>query len=162
MTTQEPIAGAPATASTERIVVGVDGSQGSLDALRWVAQNRPDPATEIDAVCAWQFPIVAGPAPIPYPISPHEDAERRLAQAVTEVFGVERPAGLHLRTFEGRPADVLLRVAEGATLVVVGSRGHGGVSGLLLGSVSQRVAVRAGCPVLVVHPSRQPVATAGA
>jgi nucleotide-binding universal stress UspA family protein len=52
----------------------------------------------------------------------------------------------------GRPAEVLLGEALGAELLVVGSRGSGGFTGLVMGSVSQKVLAHAGCPVAVLHP----------
>jgi len=55
------------------------------------------------------------------------------------------------RVVEGRPAAVLVNESQGADLLVVGSRGHGGFAGLLLGSVSQQCAHHAACPVVIVH-----------
>ena len=57
---------------------------------------------------------------------------------------------------EGGAAKVLLEASEGAVMLVVGSRGHGGFAGLLLGSVSANVAEHAGCPVFIVHGDQPP------
>ncbi len=73
-----------------------------------------------------------------------------LASLAAELGGVEiEPSTVH-----GAPARVLLQAAEGATALVVGSRGHGGFVGLLLGSVSQQCSHHAPCPVVVVPPAR--------
>ncbi len=61
----------------------------------------------------------------------------------------------------GRPAEVLLAEALGADLLVVGSRGSGGFSGLVMGSVSQKVLAHAGCPVAVLHPGVSAETAAG-
>jgi nucleotide-binding universal stress UspA family protein len=133
-----------------RVVVGVDGSDGSKQALRWAARIAATENARIDAVSAWDFPTVGWGA-LPSDYSPQSDIERLLAETVDEVFGVNRPADMRLATFEGNPAYTLVNVSKGALMVVVGSRGHGGFAGVLLGSVSARVAELASCPVLVVH-----------
>jgi nucleotide-binding universal stress UspA family protein len=61
-----------------------------------------------------------------------------------------------LRVYEGGAAKVLLDACDGAVMLVVGSRGHGGFAGLLLGSVSANVAEHASCPVFIVHGHRPP------
>lgn len=71
-----------------------------------------------------------------------------------EVFAAERPAGMRLIVQEGNPAKVLIDHSTGAQMLVVGSRGHGGFAGLLLGSVSSKCAEHAHCPVLIVHGTR--------
>jgi nucleotide-binding universal stress UspA family protein len=70
---------------------------------------------------------------------------------VQEVFADERPVDLVLSIAYGQPASVLLEASEDSTMLIVGSRGHGGFAGLLLGSVSSACAEHATCPVLVVH-----------
>lgn len=134
-----------------RIVVGVDGSPASHVALRWALRLGSAEGAEVDAVAAWQFPVAAAPIGSAYVLTPHQDAEKVLTQTVDDVCGAHRPVGLTLRTFRGRASDVLLDASRGALMLVVGSRGHAGMRGLVLGSVSQRVAELATCPVLVVH-----------
>ena len=85
---------------------------------------------------------------------PIADATKCLTDSVDEVFGAERPVGLRMLVREGLPAKVLLDESKGAIMLIVGSRGHGGFSGLLLGSVSATCAEHAKCPVLVVHGGR--------
>jgi nucleotide-binding universal stress UspA family protein len=81
-----------------------------------------------------------------------------LDDAVLAVFDDQPPAGLklELQVQEGGAAKVLLGAGEGAVMIVVGSRGHGGFAGLLLGSVSANVAEHASCPVFIVHGDQAP------
>jgi nucleotide-binding universal stress UspA family protein len=133
-----------------RIVVGVDGSDHSKHALRWAARLAERFDATLDAVSAWHVPVSYGIAPIPV-WDPEADMAKCLTQAVDEVFGPDRPAGLELQVRQGNAAGILIDQSEGAFMVVVGSRGHGGFAGLLLGSVSAAVAEHAKCPVFVVH-----------
>jgi nucleotide-binding universal stress UspA family protein len=82
--------------------------------------------------------------------------EKVLEDTLQAAFGDQLPAGMVAEVREGGAARVLLDAAEGASLLVVGSRGHGGFAGLLLGSVSANVAEHASCPVLIIHGD-QPV-----
>ena len=137
--------------SGSRIVVGVDGSPSSKNALHWARHFAALENTSIDAVIAWEYPpelVSVGGIPPVY--DPQVDAEKTLEQTVDDVFGSERPADLRLIVRPGRPAHVLLQLSDGAKLLVVGSRGRGAMAGALLGSVSARVAGHAPCPVLVV------------
>ncbi|MBN9618135.1 MAG: universal stress protein [Actinobacteria bacterium] len=144
------------------IVVGVDGSEPSKAALRWAARLAPTLGARIRAVTAWAYPTALGwTAGLPPEWSPGDDAEKGLTSAVDDVFGANRPAGLRLLTQGGEATRVLLDASKGAAMLVVGSRGHGGFVGLLLGSVSSQVAEHATCPVLVVHDGHS-VATAEA
>jgi nucleotide-binding universal stress UspA family protein len=146
-----------------KIVVGVDGSPGSVAALAWaVAEGRLRGAS-VHAVHAWELPLAPGEAgsyvAVGEPSSEHDlEAVGRTLEATADealresVRGVDT-TGVELRSesVEGRPADALLGAAEDADLLVVGSRGRGGFKGLVLGSVSQRVAHHARCPVVIVR-----------
>lgn len=134
-----------------RIVVGVDGSPPSKAALRWAARIAPVTHSRIEAVITWSYPISYG-APIGFDNwHPDTDAAKVLQEALDEVFGGDPPAHLGAVVRQGHARDVLVAASEGADMLVVGSRGHGGIAGLLLGSVSSACAEHARCPVLVVH-----------
>ncbi|NJP73710.1 universal stress protein [Streptomyces sp. C1-2] len=138
-----------------RIVVGVDGSDASKRALRWGVRYARLTGDAVTAVTAWDFPSMHGARWLP-PSSTDaaalEDRSRKsLTDAVAEVAGAPGPAEVEADVRYGSPAGVLLDAAKGASLLVVGSRGLGGVSGLLLGSVAQLCVQRADCPVLVIR-----------
>jgi nucleotide-binding universal stress UspA family protein len=137
-----------------RIVVGVDGSAGSKHALRWAAQLAVAFGARIDAVAAWDLPMTSLLRALPPSFSLQPEIEKMLADTVAEVYGPSRPPGMRPKVLEGPAAEILVAASEGAIMLVVGSRGIGGFAGLLLGSVSARVAEHAGCPVLVVHGDR--------
>lgn len=143
-------------ASRPRIVVGVDGSPGSKNALRWAGHLATLTDARIDVVAAWEYAALFGFTVLPQFEFPAGDIERSLNETVDEVFGEDRPAGLRIKALEGPAAETLVTLSKGALMLVVGSRGHGGFSGLLLGSVSARVAEHAECPVLVVHGDGPP------
>jgi nucleotide-binding universal stress UspA family protein len=143
-----------------RVVVGVDGSAQSRQALRWAANVAAAAGAQLDAIAAWQYPITTwGFGAIPLVWSPAQDADKSLTEAVDEVFGAHRPVELRLVVQEGNAAKVLLDESRDALMLVVGSRGHGGFAGLLLGSVSANVAEHATCPVLVIHGDTNPPQT---
>lgn len=139
-----------------QIVVGVDGSPPSRHALRWAQFIATASGSTLEVVAAWQpysgyVWMGGGWASPPATWDPAQDVEKSLIDTVDEVFGTERPAGLSITVWEGNPAQVLLEASAGARMLVVGSRGHGGFAGLLLGSVSAACAEHATCPVLVLH-----------
>ena len=144
------------TQSTQRhgrVVVGVDGSDGSLEALRWANRMATTLSTELELVTAYQWPPYI-PGGVVYPVAdwaPDHEAAQMLDGAAHEIFGAEIPAWVSRRVSPGSTAKILLDRAVGARMLVVGSRGHGGFVGLLLGSVSAACAEHATCPVLVVH-----------
>jgi nucleotide-binding universal stress UspA family protein len=142
------------TSSARRIVVGVDGSPSSIDALRWAAKTSQAFGAEIDAIMTWEYPAAFGMGPVPSEWSPLADAESSLAKALVEAFGNPRPDGLRARVVHGYAPKILIDESVGAEMLVVGSRGHGGFAGLLLGSVSAHCAEHASCPVVVVHTQR--------
>jgi nucleotide-binding universal stress UspA family protein len=131
-----------------RIVVGIDGSAGSLQALRHAIGIAQKFGSTVEAICAWSFPSAYSPLPVAW--NPDEDAQAIVDGAADAVFGGSWPSWFTTAIREGSPADVLITRSSSADLVVVGSRGHGGFAGLLLGSVSSQCAEHAHCPVLVV------------
>jgi nucleotide-binding universal stress UspA family protein len=144
-----------------RIVVGVDGSAGSLAALDWAVHEAGLRGVGVQAVIAWQQPEAYGGAtPWALGVDPSTDSKEALAAAaademarITGEVGGVHDVDVSYEAIEGHPAQVLVAAAEGAGLLVVGSHGHGGFVGALLGSVSQHVVGHAGCPVVVVRGS---------
>ncbi|MEJ1231093.1 MAG: universal stress protein [Galbitalea sp.] len=134
-----------------RIVVGVDGSPSSLDALRHAKQLAGLSGASVTAIISWQPLYNYSPVVPPVEWSPEDDAREVLESALSAVFGAERPASLVAQAHLGNPTVILLDASKSADLLVVGSRGLGGFRGLLLGSVSSACAEHASCPVLVVH-----------
>jgi nucleotide-binding universal stress UspA family protein len=137
--------------STGRIVVGVDGSPESALALSWAARIARSEHAGIDVVAAWEFPVNLGWTTLPADFSPKQEIRRAALAAVDEAFGTDLPRDLRVITHEGNAANVLIERSATALMIIVGSRGHGAFMGLLLGSISARVAEQAKCPVLVVH-----------
>jgi len=133
-----------------RIVVGVDGSDPSKLALRWAARMAAAEDARIDAVMAWQVPTLAYRSIGPI-IDMQDATEKALMHAVDDVIGERRPNDMQLRALQGGAASVILDASRDALMVVVGSRGRGGFAGLLLGSVSAKIAEHAECPVLIVR-----------
>jgi nucleotide-binding universal stress UspA family protein len=137
------------------IVVGVDGSEASKDALRWALEEARLRQSSLRAVYAWLYPQIGGRGYIPSELLDPEllrqTAQERLDELVAEVAGESPDVELERVASEGPAAQVLVEAAEEAELLVVGSRGHGGFTGLLLGSVSQQCAHHAPCPVVIVR-----------
>lgn len=138
------------------ILVGVDGSAGSVEALKWAAKLAPSLEAVVVAVNAWHFENTWGAYATPT-WNPETDAQQVMDDALAEAFGDKKPEGLLAQSCQGMPAHILIERSSSACMLVVGSRGHGGFAGLLLGSVSSACAEHARCPVLVVHsPSHPP------
>ena len=135
-----------------RIVVGVDGSQPSRLALRWAVRQAELTGSTVDAIHAWDMPIAYSMGSVVAdPDELEKAAEQVLADTVLEEVGAHPAVPVRGRVAMGNTAAVLIRAASGANLLVVGSRGHGGFVGALLGSVSQHCVHHATCPVVVVR-----------
>jgi nucleotide-binding universal stress UspA family protein len=139
-----------------RIVVGIDGSDHSKKALQWALAEARLRTASLEVVYAWMLPVYAtgygfAPGDLVDPKIIGDGAAEQLNLAVTEVVGDSTDVPVERKTVEGMAAQVLVEEAEGADLLVVGSRGHGGFAGLLLGSVSQQCAQHASCPVVIIR-----------
>lgn len=140
----------------KRIVVGIDGSETARRSLRWAAEEARLRQASLEVVHAWHMPYVGGyPYTTTAPFDPtiFEDAARTTLDAAVDSLDTTGLAHHVERILvSGGAASAILEAAKGADLVVVGSRGLGGFTGLLLGSVSHQVAHHATCPVVIVPP----------
>jgi len=135
------------------IVVGVDGSEHADAALRFAAAEAAVHGVDLHVVCAWELPstmtmdlgLVSGIFE-----GFRDEAAGIINEAIDKVAEWQPGVTCEGRLVEGHPATVLVQEAEGAILLVVGSRGRGELAGMLLGSVSHHVIHQAPCPVTVV------------
>jgi nucleotide-binding universal stress UspA family protein len=135
------------------IVVGVNGSPSSLEALKWAVGQATLTGANVQAVFAWQYPALAGVDPITAHMNWRVSAEQTLDAALATALGPDR-AKVSATVTEGHPAQVLLDASAHAGLLVIGNRGHGTFIESLPDSVRAHVLTRAACPVLVMS-SRQ-------
>jgi nucleotide-binding universal stress UspA family protein len=139
-----------------RVVVGIDGSPASARALTRGAEEAQEHGAELQVVMAYTIP--APPVGIGLVQPPSRDAdewrtdaETALHQTLRETLGDDAAALVRTEVVEGSPAKALIDASNQADLVVVGTRGHGGFAGMLLGSVSQHVTAHSACTVMVVR-----------
>lgn len=142
-----------------RIVVGVDGSKESFAALRWASDEARRRDATLEVFHAWETPIFdAYYHPVPLYSDPvHEAARSALAAIVARIDTASGHPKVVPRLRCGPAGPELVAAAEGADLLVVGSRGRGGFTGMLLGSVSQYVLHHAPCPVVVIRQRKSEV-----
>ena len=142
-----------------KVVVGIDGSPNSVPALAWALDEGRTRSAPVEAVYAWQVPALAYTSPGFIP--PGEDTmEAEGRQVFDDTLGAiegHDHGDVTLRICEGQPAEVLVKVSEDPDVdtLVVGARGHGGVAGLLLGSVSHSLTHHCHKPLVIVPPSSQ-------
>ncbi|SNS11200.1 Nucleotide-binding universal stress protein, UspA family [Geodermatophilus saharensis] len=142
-----------AMAPPPRVVVGVDDSPAARTALQRAAEEARRLGATLEVVAAFRpeaywsdlYAITAPPAS-----ETEEHARARTGQIVAEVLGAGAEADV--RVVQGAPGEALVERADGAALLVVGSRSRSRVVGMVLGSVALHCAVNAPCPVMVVHP----------
>jgi nucleotide-binding universal stress UspA family protein len=143
----------PESGGRERVVVGVDGSEPSEAALRWAIADGAARKAVVQVVHAWEPPLIYGPVAgaSGSDMGATESRAHRLVDDMLERLGdAVDSVEIERTVVPGGAATSLLDAAEGADLVVVGRRGLGGFGRLLLGSVSERMARHALCPVVVV------------
>jgi nucleotide-binding universal stress UspA family protein len=149
------------------VVVGVDGSDGAKEALRWALAEARLRTAPLRIVHAWTYAYM-GAATGGYGYMGGFDsssaiglenndlqraAEELVDRLIGEIVGDVKDVEIERRVIDGSAAEVLVGAVAASDLLVVGSRGHGGFAGLLLGSVSQQCVHHAPCPVVVVHPA---------
>jgi len=144
------------TNGAPRIVVGVDGSPSSRMALRWALRQANFTDGTVDAILAWQIPMVLqsyGMAPVYVEQDGgfEDDAKKTIEAVISEEVAPADSQRVRSLVIHGNPAQVLLDAAAGADLLVVGSRGHGEFAEALLGSVSQNCVHHASGPVLIMR-----------
>jgi nucleotide-binding universal stress UspA family protein len=141
------------------IVVGVDGSEPARRALSWAVDEAKIRGCEVVAIYAWTYPIV--PPSIDGVIAPlpdfeiEEEAKGVLDREIKEVTGGSDEVKIQRRFVRKHPVTALLSASESADMLVIGSRGLGGFSGLMLGSVGQQCVHHAYCPVVIVPHERR-------
>jgi nucleotide-binding universal stress UspA family protein len=160
-----------------RVVVGVDGSKESRQALAWAAEDARRRGATLQVVHVHEPKLGYNPYEVSYAstsspraverlaaeerrwrehqrLAGHQEADALLDELLEDLPSALREVPTERIIREGqRPARLLLDAARNADLLVVGSRGRGGFAGLLLGSVSQQLAQHAPCPVVIVHAS---------
>ncbi len=148
------------------IVVGVDGSPSSQAALRWAVEEAELRDAAIVALHAWTFippPPLGEPGLVTMPAAGtpvqvevvRDAAQAELDAALADAFPDGLPEHVEPRLVDGDPAQALEEAAEGAELLVVGSRGRSAIASVLLGSVSKHCVDHAPCPVVVVKVPRE-------
>lgn len=146
----------------QHVVVGVDGSPNSIEALRVAVRLAASDNAKVEVVTAYQpytgasfalgFPeVYASPGGV---LDAAADAQATLERVAREAIG-EQPPNVVLRAVEGSAFEVLTRLAAIADMLVIGARGYSGPLAILLGSTAQACVRHARCPVLVVPPPRE-------
>jgi nucleotide-binding universal stress UspA family protein len=143
---------------TYRIVAGVDGSSHSCSALRWAVAGAAYRSGEVVAVYAWQVPFSSFPG-----ISDREDLEQLSKEFLIDVvsgINATPDVPLYMLVAGGDPAEALIAAAEGADLLVLGSRGRSPVKRLLHGWVARDCVARSPCPVVLVTSAESATSSA--
>ncbi|MGH3732598.1 MAG: universal stress protein [Acidimicrobiales bacterium] len=139
----------------ERIVVGYDGSPDSERALEWAAQQAEFTGSHLQLIGVWEWPTGLGWVAIPpSDFDPSKEVTKTLDEAVAKIKVARPNVSVTSRVIEGSAFNSLVDESRGAALLVVGTRGHGEVAGLLIGSVSQYCAAHAHCPVVVIRAAK--------
>ena len=140
------------TGNPERIVVGVDGSEPSKDALAWAARQAKLTGATLAVISAWEDTPIWGRSPgWPPGVDPQAHTVAALDETIREVLGSDPGFDLTKAAIEGHAAPKLLEESKTASLIVVGSSGHGEFAGMLLGSVSAFLVTHAHCPVAIIR-----------
>lgn len=134
----------------DRVIVGVDGSKPSIAALRYAARMAAAFDAPLEAVTTWAYPAFSEPYVL-VEWAPEEDAKAVLDAAITQAFGDAAPENLTRTVLPGPAAKTLIGLSRHCNTLVLGSHGHGGFVGMVIGSVSAACAAHAHCPVVIVR-----------
>ncbi|TDD86883.1 universal stress protein [Saccharopolyspora karakumensis] len=135
----------------QTVVVGVDGSQESVRALRWAADHVRQVGGILHAITVWHQPVQFG-----YRL-PSTDAEleKQGRQALDSALAQVKPdfpnLDIKAKLIRGQVTDEFVKLSRQADLLVVGNKGHGAFTGMLVGSVAMKIVHHAACPVTVVR-----------
>lgn len=146
----------PEKTNGKRIVVGVDGSESSITALREAHRIATATGARVDAVGCWTVPHIAEPSYALSQIDFEAGSRQLLKDSVDKAFAGQTPENVSARLINGYPRQALIKASEDAEMLVLGRRGHGGFVGMLLGSVTMACVAHAHCPVLVVRDTVSP------
>lgn len=138
------------TTPTPVVVVGVDGSSASRDAVRWAARQADLTGATLRAVSSWRWPNYL--TRIPPTVHLAEDTAQILDEVLADALVGFEELDVEKRVLEGPPGPALLTQADNASLLVVGAQGRAAFPGMLLGSVAEYCVRNGPCPVVVVRP----------
>lgn len=138
--------------SPRPIVVGIDGSDSSRAALRWAVCQAKFTHAPLEIISTWQHPTnYDRTKPLAQTIDFEAIARRALDESISVAVDSDCDCDITTKVIQGHPAPTLVDHSRSASLVVVGSRGHGKFVGMLVGSVSEFLTAHAHCPVVVVR-----------
>ena len=139
------------SAHRDYIVVGVDGTPGSLDALAWASNEAKIRGAKLLAIRVWHFPVTASGVLFEDSIASMQSGEEEeLKLDIFDVLGDSPEVEVETLVVSGATSKTLFSAAKGAQLLVIGSKGHRGFTNAVVGSVSSQVAHYAQCPVVIV------------
>jgi len=145
----------PSESPARFIVVGVDGSEPSLKALRWAAEQARLTAASLRVLTTWEISAASSWTPaFPLDYDPAAVAREVLDQAINDTLGADPDISVQRVVREGLPVPLLLAEARGADLLVVGTHGHGALAGILVNSVAEHLLRHAPCAVVIVRCDR--------
>ena len=131
------------------VVVGIDGSEGSRDAVQWAAEHAQLIGASLRAVASWRWPNYV--TRVPPGADLRADTRRTLHETLEPILDDFPELDISEHVIEGPAGPALLTQSDGATLLVVGARGRAAYPGMLLGSVAEFCVRNGPCPVVVVR-----------
>ncbi|HSU47739.1 MAG TPA: universal stress protein [Arthrobacter sp.] len=147
-------------AAQQRIIVGVDGSHASIEALRHAERLAAEHGAVVEATACWEYSNLYDAYAALGIERPKDEAHQVLTEAIINAFGPVPPGNVTPVLVRGDARRLLIESSKNAAMLVLGNRGHGGFMGLRLGSVTAACVAHAHCPVLVVHANDEILAPA--